>query len=277
MSLVRGSALLVLTTALLCGQSYTVVNLSGSRWMANGRPLSAGGQLPATAKVTGGEPAATLLIHCGRAVIEYKCPRGNCALTPCEGKPADMEVHRLEPEAAGLVSPGFFPEGLSGLLNAWLVKSAHAPRTLAVRAGGSPNDALLMMGSDGVHWGPALRRVLEGSYCFRLDPLDGGASTTFRIAWDRALDAEGTVALAGLKPGVYALQKGVAGGCSPDSEASPAWVAIVPKAQFDRLAAEWERGARWLARLADEGTSEQAIGTMRQALLAGLADASKRP
>jgi hypothetical protein len=150
------------------------------------------------------------------------------------------------------------------------------------RAGGSPSDAVLLQDAKGVHWGPALIRVLEGRYCFRVTSLPAGNSAptvrTFTIEWDRDVDAEGAVTVVGLTPGSYWLEKGKPSStsCIVDQDATPAWVLITAATNFARANTDWKQGQSFLNSLeGDLGLS--ASTTLRRALLSSIEDSLSRP
>lgn len=149
--------------------------------------------------------------------------------------------------------------------------------TLGVRGGGNPADALLLMDAKGVHWGPALARVLEGHYCLRLTPLPTGTARVLTIDWDRATDAEGIVRAPGVVAGIYSLDKGTPGGagaCAVESDAKAAWVVIAGEAQFNRENPGWKQRSAEIAQLERSDAGPDAAATLRHALLASLADST---
>jgi hypothetical protein len=115
--------------------------------------------------------------------------------------------------------------------------------------------------------------VLEGSYCFALTRLGNEREKkTFKIDWDRSIDPEGAVPVPGLKPGGYRLEKGSAGACTPDPEASPAWVVIASAEQFKAMTADWNNALNSFEQLTTAGASLAAIVRTRHAVIAGMAE-----
>jgi hypothetical protein len=116
------------------------------------------------------------------------------------------------------------------------VRAPVLPVVAASRAGGNPNDTVVLQRGAEIHWGPALRRVVEDAYCFQLKRLpSSGEIRTFSLAWDRSTDAEGIAQLPNLKPGTYELAKGSAGpdgACRLDADGVPAWVVLAAGATF---------------------------------------------
>jgi hypothetical protein len=147
----------------------------------------------------------------------------------------------------------------------------------AARSGGNPNDAVVALDERGVHWGPALMRVLEGRYCLQLSQLPAGTSggdATALLDWDRAVDAEGVASTPGVSPGLHALQKGSPGSngsCEFDADGTTAWVLVVPAPEFQRLDAAWKQQAVSIADLERGGISLATATTVRHAVLADLA------
>ena len=83
--------------------------------------------------------------------------------------------------------------------------------------------------------------------------------------------------MADLAPGGYLLEKGSNGSCTPDSEASPAWVVIAAPDAFASLNPEWEKSTRWLEQLSSEGASVPTVTTARQGVLATMAEIVEGP
>jgi hypothetical protein len=246
-------------------QSGQVI-LGGTGWTANGKLLARGTAV--RGEVSGTPEAGDLVISCGDAWLLYRCANGACKATACSrnvtGNARVKDLGVLDKMAEFL-----------------LTREPKEPQTLGVRGGGNPNDAVLLTDAKGVHWGPALNRVLEGKYCFLLAPLPAGPGGAFTLDWDRAIDAEGTGAslkgasLKGVAPGVYRLQKGsgTAASCKPDAEGSVAWVAIADAARYPKLNTAWKQQVAKFAELEDAGVSVAVVTTLRHAALAQLADA----
>jgi hypothetical protein len=150
--------------------------------------------------------------------------------------------------------------------------------TLGVRAGGNPADAVLLKNAQGVRWGPALNRVIEGRYCLRLNPLPAparAAPQVFPLEWDRDTDPEGVGQASALVPGLYTLDKGkpgAGGACSVDPDETAAWVLIAIEPQFAKLNVQWKEKATDLAQLERAGTPPPVMASLRHAILAALAD-----
>lgn len=150
---------------------------------------------------------------------------------------------------------------------------------LGVRAGGNPSDAVLMQAAQGIHWGPALTRVLEGRYCFRLKalPVSNSSAHIANLNWDRDSDPEGIAPASGLAPGLYSLEKGTGdAACMVEPDGVPAWVLVVPEAQFESANAQWKTESSQIGRLERSGLSAAVATTLRHTVLAGLADAASK-
>jgi hypothetical protein len=235
----------------------------------------------AGADLTGTASAANLVLDCRQfGTRAYSCKGAACKVGVCAEKADGVNVLSLDPPPSILagVIPGWTPGVVQHVADFFLTRESRAPAILAARAGGSPNDALLLQDNKGVHWGPALKRVLEGSYCLRVSHLSATPDTkTLMIEWDRAVDPEGAVAVAGLAAGGYALEKATSGTCSPDPEASPSWVVVVPQARFAQLESQWEQTANWVGQLADQGASQPTLTTARHMVLAAIAEVVEKP
>jgi hypothetical protein len=150
------------------------------------------------------------------------------------------------------------------------------PVVAAARAGGNPNDAVVLQRDAEIHLGPALRRVVEGTYCFQLKRLpSSGDIRTFTLAWDHSTDAEGIVQLPGLKVGAYELAKGTAGAtgaCQLDDDGVPAWVVLAPESEFRRATADWNGYRDSLTELENSGAPQSLVMAVRRAAHSGIAD-----
>ena len=232
---------------------------NGTTLVIRGTQPDAGSELVTTA-------AGDLLIECdnGKQFL-YSC-KGGCRVKACrQDKSADVDVRELQ------VQPGF-----------WQSLFAREPKQLVVaaaRAGGNLSDAVLVQDARGVHWGPALSRVLEGRYCLRLASLTTSGSEqsgSVTIEWDRAVDPEG-VAQAALKPGLYRAEKGTpaAGGtCQVDADGLPAWLLLTSANEFESVNAKWKQYQQSAGELERANAAPAIIATFRHAALASMADGS---
>ena len=235
-------------------------------WSKNGQDLHRGYK-----GLKQGEPLmarsdADLVLECPVGLLTYSCRAYPCRVNACAETPSPgITIHRSK----GLLS------GLAALLT----REPKEPVIAAARAGGNPSDAVVLRDEKGVHLGPALNRVLEGRYCFRFSSLPLGRSqpSTLTLDWDRSVDAEGVAQAPALQPGLYALEKGVAGAgndCRLDMDAPPAWVLVAQAGDFNRLSAEWKQQASAIAQLEQSGASLAAVTTVRHTVLAHLAESS---
>jgi len=214
------------------------------------------------------------IIDCGSAGwILHTCSKPNCKVRACDLEGKDASSGRKD-VSSGRVDP---VAGRSAELRAsYLGREATTHIGAAVRGGREPNDALLLQNAQGIHWGPALERVLEGTYCFRFTrlPAAGSRPLIFQLQWDRRKDREGVMAVPTVTPGTYTLEKGTPdnGGCRIDPEAAAAWVLIAPESDFGRASAQWQTDTAWTNKLEESGASLMAVTTVRRGLLAGLAD-----
>lgn len=268
------SLLVIGSSVSLFGQETKAeVVAADSGWTINGRrpELSHGAEVPAGSKLVGSQTKSHLILDCQRlGLLDYSCSTPGCSFTVCERKGAGVVV---QPHG-----------GIFGNLSKW-VSSTFSEReepqkmvTAAARAGGSPNDALLLLEGDTVHWGPALRRVLEGRYCFKLSKLGRKpASKTFKIDWDGSADPEGAVSVPGLAPGGYRLEKAMPGSCAIDPDSSGAWVVIAPTSSYSRLKDEWNATTRWLDQLDKDNATVATVVTTRRTVLAGMAELLEHP
>jgi hypothetical protein len=174
------------------------------------------------------------------------------------------------PPAVGILST--IP-GAEWFVKNFLVREASSPAILAARGTGGTNDAVLLQDEKGVHWGPAFRRVLEGSHCFRVTHLGSAGSThTFNIQWDRRVNTEGAVPVQDLTPGGYLLVQGRGDTCAADPDADPAWVVIAPSSRFPELEAEWQKTEEWVDMLDAQDADSPTLTTVRHAVLAAMAE-----
>jgi hypothetical protein len=261
--------------------SHTVgVLFASNGWKMGSTGVKAGQYLAPTATLTAIDSAELMLDCQKRGWLSYTCRRYPCSVPVCSLELADAEVKRVD-KAAGSDAP--VEAGLGEKLMSWLTRPAPPPPiTAGVRAGGNPNDAVVLWEGDKVHFAPALTRVLEGDYCFDLIPLgdtEKRAELTFRMNWNREDEPEGLVTLKGVTPGAYAMEKEIAdpaGSCKADPEAVAAWVVIAPRDKFDALTDQWKGNRAWLDRLSKSGVSAGVIATARHAILAQLSGSIAR-
>jgi hypothetical protein len=245
-------------------------------WMMGSSPVKAGQYLAPTATLKTTDPGDLMLGCPKRGWLSYTCHRFPCSIPVCSLELTDAEVKRVD-KAAGSDAP--IEAGLGERLMSWLTRAAPPPPiTAGVRAGGNPNDAVVLADAEKVHLAPALTRVLEGEYCFGLIPLgdpERRASLTFRMKWNREEEPEGLVTLKGIAPGAYALEKEIAGpsgACEPDADAVAAWIVIAPRDRFFALTDQWKGNRAWLDNLSQSGVSAVVIATARHAIIAQLSD-----
>ena len=259
---------LLIHSAITVGlQAQPKVISADDGWTADAKKLTRGRELPASAIVVFAKPstgkASALVLDCpGEGIHFYSCPTGSCKPSIC-GEKADG-VLKLSAES-----------GHGPLKRISTLFEEREPRnyvTAAARAGGSPTDALLLSDSRGIHWGPALRRVLEGRYCLILNHLGKQqAAKTFIINWDSALDPQGITAASGLAPGGYGLEKGLGEVCKADPESVSSWVVIAPESEFKELSADWSRTLVSLDKLSDV-SSLSTVTAARHAFMASMAE-----
>jgi hypothetical protein len=246
-------------------QSRRARVVNPGKWTIGGRDLARTALLAEGAELTtnAGEP---LLLECPGVLIEYSCRQSPCKLLACDKTGSGIVARTIEVRRLLL--------DLSFDLSHLFTREARAPIIAAARAGGNPGDSVLLLDDRGVHWGPALTRVLEGRYCFRMAPLPANQRkpTTFALNWDRAVDPEAAVALSGVGPGLYSFEKGRDGTCDADPDAVPAWVLISPAADFQRLNALWRNQAPKFAELEAAELELSTVRTLRRAVLSTLAD-----
>jgi hypothetical protein len=264
--------LIPLFAGLLCAQAterVTVISAGGG-WLWQGHLLARGTPLDQKATVTGNAAAGELIVECPNlGWISYSCKRkdGSCDVSMCAVNVPDVNSQRM--------GEWYNPRRLTTAL---FQREPKEGVTLGVRSGGNPADAVLLQNAQGVHWGPALNRVIEGRYCLRLNPLPAPArpaSQVFPLEWDRDTDPEGFGQASSLAPGLYTLNKGkpgAGGGCNVDPDETAAWVLIAVEPQFAQLNAQWKEKATDLAQLERAGTPPSVMANLRHAVLAALAD-----
>ena len=238
---------------------------------------------PANWTSKGGPIRATLnkgdvIVANEKGEMELDCAASNrglvvysCAEPPCQAQACELTGTRMQIRQRGSLSQ------LAGWVSALFVREPVRPVIAAARAGGNPSDAVLRRDARGIHWGPALTRVLEGRVCFRATVLPSRPSArpvTVTLDWDRGSDAEGVSQVAAVVPGLYSLEKGVvgaSGSCDQDPDAQAAWVLVVDNGDFDRFNAEWKQQQAAIAEVEGAGASTAALVTIRHAALAHLA------
>jgi hypothetical protein len=236
-------------------------------WQLSGRELSPNHHVDKDAVLSCKSANQDAIIACGSAGwILHTCSKPDGQVRACDLEGNGVSSGRVDAMAGrpAELRPSYFGR-------------ESTPRiTAAVRGGREPNDALLLQTAQGIHWGPALDRILEGEYCFRLTrlPAAGSHPLVFQLKWDRRKDREGVMAVPAVTPGTYTLEKGTPdpGGCRIDPDATAAWVLIASESNFNRASGQWQTDTAWTNKLEESGTSLMAVTTVRHALLASLAD-----
>ncbi len=264
--------LVPLFSGLLWAQSTEGVTViaAGQGWLSNRRLLARGTHLIPTATVTGNADAGEVIVQCPELrMISHTCQKKPSS-EPCSVPVCDTKGN------GDVVSRSYgYPQQLALAL---LRRQPKEGATLGVRAGGNPSDAVLLEDARGIHWGPALNRVIEGSYCLRLNPLPAPARADpqiFILNWDRESDPEGVGQGRLPTPGLYALDKGkpgAGGACNVDPDDTAAWVLIAAEAQFAPQNAQWKGKATEFAQLERGGAPLSVMATLRHSVLAALAD-----
>jgi len=254
---------------LICCASFVAVAQAPHRvvsadqpWqIKDGRRLLRGSEI-APKSVLVADGVGDIIVACTDAMqMYYGCAGGKCEVEACAAAGTNVKARPINVGWRSL-----------------LTREPRQPVMAAARAGGDPNDAVLLLDSRGLHLGPALMRVLEGNYCFVLNPLtvtSAGTPKTVILDWDRAIDAEGIAAASGVTPGLYRLVKGIptAGGtCETDKEGVPAWVLLTTAPDFASATASWKSQSDVAADLERNGASRATVSTIRHAALAGLAE-----
>jgi hypothetical protein len=255
---------------------YLVVHVSPAgpkdkHWKFGSADVNAKGTLPRGADVSG--PAGgDLILKCSPTrYYSYSCAK-DCTVPVCQEHVENVAVHPIDLHQHTEGKTGL----LEGLFTALFVRTPVLPVVAASRAGGNPNDAVVLQRGDEIHLGPALRRVVEDTYCFQLKRLpSSGEIRNFSLAWDRSADAEGIAKLPNLKPGAYELAKGspgANGACRLDEDGLPAWVVLAPESEFARANADWNGYREPLAELEKSGAAPSLLLAVRRAALSGIAD-----
>jgi hypothetical protein len=226
-----------------------------------------GDSVTADAKINGKDGASGLALRCkdGQAeqLFEYSCTKA-CSVPACG---TGDGVRR---QNAGLTTRAL------AALYSLTEREGPAMVTLAARAGGTPNDSLLMMDEAGIDFAPALRRVVEGKYCFRLTGSGAGEQVrTFTLDWDRERANSGRALLNGLSPGLFRFEKAAEGGCERDPETGSAWVGVLRSDRYAAAQATWTSSEQWATQAAKDGLSAETIALVRKAVLDDLAHSEK--
>ena len=243
---------------------------AGREWRQGTKTLTRNAALEPRTLLTGAMSTGDLILDCGnRGAFLYHCLANGCSAPPCaetDSVTSRVSVHRLA-----------FP----GLTDMFTRLTRREPAELAVagvRGSAGPSDAVVMQTPQGVHWAPALARVLEGRYCFRLSHLPISPSNPTRIFtldWDRAVEKEGIATVPNLAPGLYAIEKGspeTNASCRPDPNSAPAWVLVAPQSNFQVVNKRWDDNLSQIDDLEQSGASTSALSALRHAILASLAD-----
>jgi len=224
-----------------------------------GKPLLRGVMVQENELLSADAPG-DVSIECNDGVRVYSCPKA-CSAGACADTMNNGTTH--------LVKLGRYWDAL-------VRREPREPALAAARAGGNPSDAVVAVDDRGIHWGPALTRVLEGRYCLMSSLLPQGSAPaqSVVIEWDRATDPEGVVPSSTIGPGLYSVQKGTpnGGACQVDADGTSAWVLVVRRSDFAGIDAEWKKQAASSTELERAGASISTVSAVRHAILAGLAD-----
>lgn len=269
-------------TVVFCGTAITsfeqrssgiLVMEAGNGWQCAGRAIQRGASVPPGAALTGASAeSGSVLLDCGSGGwLSYTCKgSGGCRVAACSTQAEGANVLRVDlaNQVASKVASS----------NSLFKYEPKETAVTGVRAPGNPNEAVLVQTATGVHFGPALSRVLEGQYCLRLTRLpaqSGNAPQIVTIAWDRSVDPEGIASTPGFLPGLYSLEKGApgeGGRCEVAPDAVAAWVLIAPESQFSSLSADWKKVTAQARDLSSSGASREVLVAARHAILASMAD-----
>ena len=285
-SCMLASSLLLAQTAKGKSEPAAHVILAEKGWSVAGRSVARGTSLSAQDVLAGAANATALLLECGQAGwLVYECGGRPCRIPVCAPKVDGVTVQRSDPGGAdnrstdpirGPVVTAGVPESRT-LFASLFSRQPQSPVTLGVRSGGNPSDAVILQNAQGIHWGPALNRILEGRHCFRLSniPASNGPIPAFSLDWDRSIDSEGVAAVPAVRLGLYEMGKGVqgpGGNCPADPDAVAAWILVVSESDFSRVSAEWKANTAWFNQLEQSGSDPSVVSTVRHAVLAYLAD-----
>jgi hypothetical protein len=265
--------------ALACfaGQDEQTVRvvLSGKCWKLGSQLVTRGSTYSVLAEFVGTKDSGDLLLDCGNSgSFAYTCSKDRCQVPACSTAADGVTVHVIrQPESAGESKSGF------SFLASLLRREPRPVAVLGVRGVGDPNDAVLLEQGRSIHWGPSLKGVSEGQYCFRLTSLphdNSSDSIVFQLNWDRSSDPGGVGQVPNVAPGLYQLEKGAtgaAGACTTSPESVPAWVLILGEPEFSRADQAWKNYAPDLRDLRTSGASSVLQTTIRHAVLAYLSEA----
>lgn len=244
--------------------------------LLNGAPLASKQQIVPTNATIVGSRASDLILNCGNdGWLAYSCRREQCSIQACQQKgDSQVEVRRVDP--VGWASP---KASFGDMALSFFSREPKAAQLLGVRGGGNISDAVLRQSQSKVVWGPALRRVLEGSYCFRAEALPAGSNKPFVFTMEWNQTGDGIADVPGLAAGLYTLERGTSngkGGCEiEDPDAAKAWVLIVPDQDFARVHDLWESYSSGLSEIA-ENVSGDVSATVSHAILASLANTARQ-
>ncbi len=243
----------------------------GPGWTLGGKAVIRGQLLSAVAELVGSEgESSNLVLNCGKeGLIGYKCERQPCHVPVCSTKVEGAVV-------SALPASNWFRTAT----DPYLKRDPKPLAILGVRAGGSLSDAVVRKADNDVHWAPVFRRVVEGTYCLRVGALPAAASKprAISINWDRSVDAEGTLPVPDLQPGLYSVEKGspdAGGQCVIDPDLPAVWVLVVAGANFDRVDRAWKEASAQFNDLQSAGASPFVLATFRHAALSYLADSAE--
>ncbi len=279
MARTRLTFLLLTWTAMAAAQEKPTdvpkVESSSGIWKLGAGDIPEDGVLPLGAQVDGKPSAngtAEVLVRCPNDLyLNYTCTR-NCRVPVCDEHLDGIAVHRidLQQNTRGKVTT------LGSLFESLWKRTPVTTVIPLARAGGNPNDAVVLLKSATLNLGPTLRRIVEGKYCFSLKalPSTGSTSTVF-LDWDRTVDPAGAVPAGSLRPGTYELAKGTPGDgglCQLDSDGVPAWVLVTSERNYTSANAAWTAYSASLLELEKTGVSQDILRTLRHAALSGIAD-----
>jgi hypothetical protein len=259
-----------------------LVVTAGKSWSAEGKPLARGRTLSPDAQVNqAGSERTALVLDCGKSGwLSYTCDKLPCTVQACRPTPDGVKAIRVD-FATGAEAAHEAPAS-HGWFASLFTREPTALAVLGVRGETHVTESVLELNGSQVYLGPALNRVLEGTYCFRFTPLPSPNTSAARQAalnWDRSVDNKGAVNVAGIQPGLYATEKSdndAAGACQFASEAVPTWVLLANSSDFPNLAAQWKTVRTQLSAMENEGVSPTVLLTVRHAALAHLADSISR-